>query len=1750
MKSRRRATLVALAREREAKHVAMLEGCAEMMPKPRVVPVDERQSDDCCEEETPFDERRCLTDDLGFDEDIPMQPRRGIRGMNPLGTISSGKPDVYSTSRIRPTYHRQQSKSLLLKVEEKRTPQDFDRINFSPLVRYRENKQRTLQRENEPTDQSAEQPSIPKTKSWGFIGDRSLDNPIHNRRKEKEWEESEKRCTSSLHRGINTKRLQRQRLRARHKMDTGAYIPVENENRVASEASTASIGGPSSPNCVTRPPGRVSGRSLQPEQSSDSHDLPSDEECNIDLQSLPSIDGDCHDLETKESITEGQDLDTVPIAASSTQFVPETSLAVEISRFKLLKSIHELQPSDTMSTVTNSTSSDSKRNDVPQTKEKNDSPFRRFALASSTNVLCDPMPSKEVMMIPINTTLSSLDGSVSTEGSITDAMYALETKKNTAAVVRTVSKATPCPQLVPRPVLQPASQREETGNVQDLSNRIMTQKEEPLEAKETKKSKWSFYNPKEIEALAGDTVVREPDNATERAPATAPLTNENVKHAGESNDRTPPLIQSPTPSIVEDPSCNISIDSDFSFSHLQLENDSAEAEKVEEVEDECTAIGSPCNSEPSDELTIPSQAVIDESSLDVDSPRQKEGYEEALNTPQCTATQDANSTKSNLVDLLSLSVDSGIDETESMISEEGPPITMSNPRMPVRVNLDQYRQTSILQENSLHNAVDAIKSTGTSEHPFGESRNSFLAETFEEASFENSLLRQQRAEPKEQMAGMAACLCMERPPSVQKVTHTVQIPPVNPAVVLSSPAVVPPIEQSMFLDRYSSAEEKSECRSTQDFQGNDKYDFERRDPISTESLGHATDSRDDVDNVLQALAPQVDPRMDAESVCGADDLALGQNGPVDASSIDKKTLHGEPMGICKSDVSKYLEAPLNSIARSMESVEDDSTARSDATSSTTSSDTGSYSSRTKSTFAREAPPLDMPDHPELNMYSFASTNGDSILDFEHEEETNRMKVDGTALVLAPNRRLVPYDEDVCGPKTREMPPPHPLPSQYLSQEGCSNSFLSWELVGTLKTSPEDFCVREVFTSCRQIPGLTDGDRERLRIADILPNDQLPKQHFEETSSKGKVRDGTETNTTSKNNTKDTETGHLTLQEVLSKVDSRYDPSAFEPSAVLAALDKLESQATERIRRLFKKSDERSSHALVWIPPFESADASALKDLRRILHGRLKDKYPLLTSKSAPKDGVDHWVLVDVDTRYDGLIPMLLHPEQGMAQLLHFQKRGFQDPNDHPREQDAKPAVQSLLLPLKPTISKDERRSVHRLIAERCKYLSTDTVPYKDNTSDESADSSTSALRVSWQRRMVQQAGRKRKRGQDNTASENPNVLAVLKKRQKEHLTALQKVAHALRCRPTDIGVAGIKDLQAVTYQFCTFRDSSVKRLWAANSQLNKYGIELGNCYQVNWVLNKGDLEGNQFDIIVRGVRQISVHEKQATPAEERLVPCDESHLSTMVERMRHHGFINFYGEQRVGSAGSYEDIGVRAFDIGRVMIQKDFGKAIDLLMTGREEGSSRESDVAKRVRQVWKDTNGDAAATLKAFQGAEIMARERTVLKGLTRFGKDKPLDAIRCLSHNMRTFWINAYQSYIWNRCASARIKKYGATVVIGDLYQADNDGPIEVVKSEDNTIQFSQIVLPLPGHSIQYPDNEIRQVYEDLMKQDGVAFDKNAPEESTAKGGYRRLIVLPKDVKHDRLSEDAVRFSFQLPKGSYATMLLRELMLVTATR
>jgi len=165
----------------------------------------------------------------------------------------------------------------------------------------------------------------------------------------------------------------------------------------------------------------------------------------------------------------------------------------------------------------------------------------------------------------------------------------------------------------------------------------------------------------------------------------------------------------------------------------------------------------------------------------------------------------------------------------------------------------------------------------------------------------------------------------------------------------------------------------------------------------------------------------------------------------------------------------------------------------------------------------------------------------------------------------------------------------------------------------------------------------------------------------------------------------------------------------------------------------------------------------------------------------------------------------------------------------------------------------------------------------------------------------------------------------------------------------------------------------------------------------------------------------------------------------------------------------------------------------------------------------------------EAFKLVEPKDRlEKVIIQSLRKHpnGFRNAFDAI---ARNTRIIYIHAYQSYIWNKVTSERIKTFGNKVLIGDLVSSASDISSEVLENskgkeeefnkdiqevtEDNINDFTiyDVVMPLIGKSVKIPENsDIKALYEQYMAEDEITlkmFESKSMEGGCAHGAYRHI-------------------------------------------
>jgi TruD family tRNA pseudouridine synthase len=634
-----------------------------------------------------------------------------------------------------------------------------------------------------------------------------------------------------------------------------------------------------------------------------------------------------------------------------------------------------------------------------------------------------------------------------------------------------------------------------------------------------------------------------------------------------------------------------------------------------------------------------------------------------------------------------------------------------------------------------------------------------------------------------------------------------------------------------------------------------------------------------------------------------------------------------------------------------------------------------------------------------------------------------------------------------------------LPSVYLVQQfrWKDHPVLLWEMLGDIKTRPEDFVVREI-SADNQVADLS------LHSEFVNHSDEDPSTKKSEAIQKcvqKKTSSSESKHSTPKN--KNTEMKTVAYNHPC-EAHSMTSPSESDPLQYLKQIlrDKLEDKTTvehvlnelydlnERVlltlsTDVTKETIEDVRFVLQQQSAQNSTTAQQLaKQERAEIHEAIRFAYPILKSEIVQDDEtLTFHIRVFPEQYFSNIATYLLHPNEDLPLLYAYYKLGYEfAEQQRQQKQQFKTAendqdklvgkrskrkrggqltqLDGVILRLRPNLPKAERRNIHQIIEAKTKgMLGTQTI-HNHNISNISnngnnnngVDSNDVSILVQWTKVARRKVTKKRKRdpSSEHTTKQNQtHTLCVVRKREVEHLTMIQIFSSNLRCRPNEIGFAGIKDMHAITYQFCTFEKVGFQRIIAAQDRLNQRGFTIQPLRMAKRSLRKGDLAGNRFHIVVRNMRQVQIQCTRSEGIYESFIPANASHIHDMADRLRSCGFVNFYGEQRVGDPGSEEIVGVRAMDIGRAILQRDYSKAIDYILTGRRMyvDLDEKSDDFRRFRQTWITTK-DPEAALKALPNGGL-PRERAVLRGLKRYGSDNPRSVLQCLQHNDRVFYVNA---------------------------------------------------------------------------------------------------------------------------------------------
>ena len=372
------------------------------------------------------------------------------------------------------------------------------------------------------------------------------------------------------------------------------------------------------------------------------------------------------------------------------------------------------------------------------------------------------------------------------------------------------------------------------------------------------------------------------------------------------------------------------------------------------------------------------------------------------------------------------------------------------------------------------------------------------------------------------------------------------------------------------------------------------------------------------------------------------------------------------------------------------------------------------------------------------------------------------------------------------------------------------------------------------------------------------------------------------------------------------------------------------------------------------------------------------------------------------------------------------------------------------------------------------------------------------------------------------------AIATVRTREWETNKLVRELARSLHISRRRIGFAGTKDKRAVTTRLFSFQDVPPEALQA----IRLGDIEVLDAYAAAKPLEIGDLLGNRFRIVVRGIS------------------CSGDPASVVAETSRElraaRGFPNFFGVQRFGSVRPVTHV------VGRHIVRGEFREAVDAYVANPWEG---EDPAAYEVRRALEET-GDVRRALRDYPRSYTF--EKAILNHLAVRPED-PVGALRALPFNLLMMFVHGYQSFLFNRILSERMRR-GVPIhepVAGDLVlPADRRGlpdrsrPIAVTcdnlpkateRCESGKAWVSGILF---GSEPVFAGGEPGEIERDVIASDGLRPEDfiipDLPRISSK--GTRRAVLSPARGLGTRLEGDALHLEVELPPGAYATCLVRE--------
>jgi tRNA pseudouridine13 synthase len=374
--------------------------------------------------------------------------------------------------------------------------------------------------------------------------------------------------------------------------------------------------------------------------------------------------------------------------------------------------------------------------------------------------------------------------------------------------------------------------------------------------------------------------------------------------------------------------------------------------------------------------------------------------------------------------------------------------------------------------------------------------------------------------------------------------------------------------------------------------------------------------------------------------------------------------------------------------------------------------------------------------------------------------------------------------------------------------------------------------------------------------------------------------------------------------------------------------------------------------------------------------------------------------------------------------------------------------------------------------------------------------------------------------EDKGGTTGPYLICTLTKTNWELQHAVKEIAKRLGISHRRIGWAGTKDRNAVTRQWISLYNVSREQVAAVRLK----DIVLEPVRNANEALSLGDLKGNRFELVIRGVD-----------------PTDLADRVRVITETARDGVPNYFGLQRFGA------IRPVTHKVGEWILRGDYEQAV---LTYIGQAFPCEADGIRVIRSAFAASR-DPGAALHALPVQ--MNYERAMLHHLYTNPGDYA-GALHELPPKLLSMFVSAYQSWLFNSALSRRFDD-GHTLTApepGDqlIFANGRTDIVTPANAPAAAIHIRRgrcsIAIFMPGKDKQGSGAPSDRIIAELMAESAITpadFDRASRFVETKFDGAFRPISL-KTAVESSIDGDSIRLRFTLPPGHYATTVCREFM------